>query len=271
MNDYVLRCVVLEDEDDIRRSLIKKLKRFPELEIIGEATNVNEAYRLIAMTKPDAAFMDIKLIGGDAFTLLSRLKSNDIKIPYIVMTTGFPEYIMTSLNDYRNYVVQYLLKPFLENWQEKLRKAIDALMAAKMKDDLAIQTVSVPTVVASPKEEEGALNKFTFIKNKGSFLKVEFDKVAYLEAAGSGESFIVTDGINHQVDLTLNKLIELLPPNFFRISRTNILNKDRVVKINRDDRTVEVQCFPKNKELGIGDVYYRKLLEELPMAKGRVR
>ena len=41
MNTNKLRCIVLEDEDDIRHWLINKLKLFPELEIIGEATNVN--------------------------------------------------------------------------------------------------------------------------------------------------------------------------------------------------------------------------------------
>ncbi|MBK8564424.1 MAG: hypothetical protein IPN76_14080 [Saprospiraceae bacterium] len=89
MNTLKLRCIVLEDEDDIRNWLVKKLQQFPELEFVGEAATIDEAFRLIASTKPDAAFMDVKLIGGDAFTLLSRFQANGLLIPYIVMATGY--------------------------------------------------------------------------------------------------------------------------------------------------------------------------------------
>lgn len=131
---YKLLTVVLEDEDDNRNWLVKKLKQYPELEILGEAATVDESFALIAHTKPDAAFMDIQLIGGDVFTLLKRLQENGIPIPYIVMTTGYPEYVMDALNNHRRFVVQYLVKPFVEDWQKKLRKSIDALMAAKLSD-----------------------------------------------------------------------------------------------------------------------------------------
>ena len=263
MNTYKLRCVVLEDEDDIREWLVGKLKQYPELEIVGEATTLDEAFHLIATQKPDAAFMDIQLIGGDAFTLLSRLKQNDLPIPYIVMATGYPEYVMTALNDYRRYVVQYLVKPFVENWKTKFRKAIDALMAAKMKDSLSKTTPAGQPEPISPNH--------TFIQDRGTFLRLNFDNIAYLESAGGGETIVVMDSENHQVDFTLNKLLGLLPEgNFIRISKSNIVNQKRVLRINRDDRTLEVRVGDKVKSVGIGDAYYNDLLKNLPLAKHQI-
>ncbi|MEO6758834.1 MAG: response regulator, partial [Saprospiraceae bacterium] len=125
-----LRTVVLEDEDENREWLLKKLALYPELDVLGSAMTVDEAFLLIARHRPDAAFVDIQLIGGDAFQLLERLRQQGLPIPFMVMTTGYPDYVWTALNDYNRYVVQYLVKPFLENWQEKLRKSIDALLAA---------------------------------------------------------------------------------------------------------------------------------------------
>ena len=97
-----LKCVVFEDEDYNRKCLIEKLKTFDELDIVGEAVSINGAFQVLLKTNPDVAFMDIKLIGGDVFALLSRLKTSGVHIPFIVITTGFPEYVMTALNEYRH-------------------------------------------------------------------------------------------------------------------------------------------------------------------------
>ena len=265
MKTLKLRCVVIEDEDDIRQWIIKKIQQFPELEFIGEAANVDEAFHLIATAKPDAAFMDVHLIGGDAFTLLERLQANRLRIPYIVMATGYQEYVMTALNDYRNYIVQYLVKPFVENWRDKFRKAIDALVVAKLKDATEEVVPSRPPATLPPESPA-----FTFLQNKGSLLRLDFEQIAYLEAAGGGESIVVLDDVYHQVDLTLSKFMTLLPEYFVRISKSNIVNVNRAVSINRGDRTVEMKLSKKNKTLGISDSYYADFLKRLPLAKDRL-
>jgi len=264
MKTFSLRCVVLEDEDDIRLWMVQKLKEYPELDIVGEATNIDDAYRLIATTKPDVAFMDVQLIGGDAFTLLSRLRTNGLPIPYIVMATGYPEYVMTALNDYRQYVVQYLTKPFVENYKRKFRKAIDALMAATMIDSPGQEKGGIEMEV--PKKDPDHI----FLQNKGSLLRLDFEEIAYLEAAGKGESIVVLDNITHTVDLTLAKFLNLLPDNFHKISRSNVVNSKRVLSINRGERSLMITRVPKNKELGISDHYYNDLLNNLPLAKDKL-
>jgi DNA-binding LytR/AlgR family response regulator len=262
MNPYPLRCVILEDEDDILKWLVKTLSQYSEIELVGTATNIDEAFMLIANEKPDAAFMDVQLIGGDAFTLLNRLEKNKVPIPNIVMATGYPEYVMTALNEYRAYVVQYLVKPFLEDWETKFRKAIDALIAAKMKN-LQVETSSTP--------KKDTSSGHTFLQNRGSLFRVDFEALVYLEAAGGGESILVTTEGNNQVDLTLNKFLEILPKeHFFRISKSNIINTSRVLSINRSERTVEMDCGDRSKSVGVSDTYYMKLLDKLPLAKDQL-
>jgi DNA-binding LytR/AlgR family response regulator len=248
-----LRTIILEDEIETREWLIKKLSKFPELEIVGWAETIDDAYRLIAFHKPDAAFMDIQLIGGDSFQLLRRLQQNSLKIPYIVMTTGYPDYIFTALNDYRHYIVQYVVKPYVENWEQKFRKGIDAIIAAQ--------------IVAEANNPSSKLNHI-FINQKGTLLKIDFDEIIYLESAGSGETIIVTKSATHQVDLTLNKCLELLPQTeFFRISRNNIVKLNAICRIYREERTIDVLMSNKTKNLGIGNQYYTELLQLLPLLK----
>lgn len=255
-----LRTIIIEDEDDNRVWLNKKLNEFSELEVIGEALTLDEAFNLIAKTKPDAAFMDIQLIGGDAFQLLQRLKDNSIQIPFIVMTTGYPEYVMDALNQYRKYVVQYLVKPFVDDWKIKLRKAIDALLAAQNQDI---------NLKADLKETAPT---HAYFNTHGNLLRLNFSEISYLEAAGGGESYVVTDFENHQIDMTLNKFMEHLPlDQFIRVSKNNIVNLKRIQKINREERTLEVvQQNGKGKSIGIGDAFYSDLIKKLPLLKDRL-
>jgi len=251
-----LTCVVLEDEDHNRKWLVEKLETFAEIDLIGQSASIDDAFQLIATSRPDVAFMDIKLIGGDAFTLLTRLRNQGIPLPYIVITTGFPEYVMTALNDYRQYIVQYLVKPFVSGWQEKLRKSIDALISAKLNGTIA----QIPGALTNtlPKQD------FTFISSKKNLIKIDFSALAYLEAAGGGETFFVTDSGNHCIDKTITKCLEeILPSYFIRISKTNAVNKNRIISISREDRTLEVEVGENRKHLGMGEVYYQEVVREL--------
>ncbi len=251
MKNLPLKCVVLEDEDDTRNWLMEKLQSFSEIQLVGEAATIDDAFNLLAQAQPDVAFMDIRLIGGEAFQLLDRLRQNNLPIPYIVCASAFPDYVMTALNDYRNYVVQYLMKPFAENWEDKFRKAIDAVIAAKLTN---------PTYEKPP-------TTHTFLNYQGGFTKFDFNKIVYLEAGGGGKSIIVTDDLNYEVDYTLAKLMALFPNTFARISRSNVINTDRIKSINKGDRTLEVICQPKNKTINITETYYTDFLDKLPLAK----
>lgn len=250
-----LRTIVLEDDPGERAGLIKILKHSPELELVCEAATVNDAYQLILETRPDTAFIDIKLIGGDVFAVFKRLQANGVPLPYSVVTTAYPdEYAQSTLNDHRLFLVQFLAKPFLDEWQAKLRKSIDALLAAKWGSASSAPAPNAP--------------HYIFISDRGNLLRLDFDKIAYLEAAGGGETYVVTDTDTHQVDLTLSKFLEMLPPaRFQRISRVNIINPNRILRVHRADRTVEIWMGAKRKSLGVGDGYFTELLKSLPIAK----
>jgi DNA-binding LytR/AlgR family response regulator len=260
MTAFKLKCVVLEDEDDILDWLVRKLKQYPELEIVGEATTVDDSYRLIVSEKPDFAFMDVHLIGGDAFGLLSRLKDNGIPIPFIVIATGYPDYVMKALNEYREHIVQYLVKPFVENWQSKFSKAIDSLLAARLKQE------NFTFQENSENSSKYANERFAFLQNKGNLIRLDFDRIVYLEAAGGGESLVILEESYFQVSQSLVKMLTLLPPEFIRISKSNVVNLNQVVSVNKGERTVELKIPKKNKHLGISSSYYMDFIKRLPRA-----
>jgi len=55
------KVVIIDDERLARNELKKLLAEFPELEIVGEASNANEAVEKIKSLEPDLIFLDIQM------------------------------------------------------------------------------------------------------------------------------------------------------------------------------------------------------------------
>ena len=115
MHQY--KTIIVDDEWLILSELRSLLSQFPTIRIVGEASNINEAARLIATCRPDIVFLDIQMPGGSGFNLLDRIEV-DFKIIFI-----------TAYDQYRNSVWSskaeaYLMKPIS---REQLAKVIQNL------------------------------------------------------------------------------------------------------------------------------------------------
>ena len=75
----MLRTIIVDDER-LNISLLEATlqKYYPELEIIGTAETVNNAFELIINKKPDIIFLDIQLHDQTAFDLIEMLDDDDL-------------------------------------------------------------------------------------------------------------------------------------------------------------------------------------------------
>jgi len=259
-----LRCVVIEDEVSPRLQLIKYLKSFEEIAVVGDAESVDSAFRLIVSCKPDCAFLDIKLIGGDAFLLLNRLKMQGIKMPSFVIVTAFQEYAIQAINEYHAHIVYYLVKPFGQDWHNNLRRALDAFFvatAASLNITSPIEPLK-PDAQIQVKEHN---NDFTFIKNQKSFIKIDINEVSYLEAAGSGSTYVVYDNSKCvKVNQTISKCLEdIFGSKFIRISKANAVNIKKINCINQETKSIDIVIEGKKRNLPIGMIYYKTVLTQM--------
>ena len=129
MSFHKLKALVVEDEEKHRNALIEALNESLDIEVVGMATSVNEAFDLVKNTPADLLFLDIMLIGGDAFQLISLLKRQQVSIPPIVIQTGRGtfEHGERIHNEFKDDVLSILQKPFYENWEKKRDAIIDAI------------------------------------------------------------------------------------------------------------------------------------------------
>jgi len=78
---------IVEDQPDMRESLVEWLGNAPGLRCVGAHANAEEALRDIPGENPDVVLMDINLTGMNGIQCVSRLKERLPKAQVLMLTT----------------------------------------------------------------------------------------------------------------------------------------------------------------------------------------
>lgn len=74
------------------------LEREPDFEIVGEASDGIEAWRVIREIEPDVALVDIRMPGEDGVGLVRRVKESGLAVNSLMLTSyDAQQYVMASL------------------------------------------------------------------------------------------------------------------------------------------------------------------------------
>ena len=86
-----LNAILVEDEEKSREILRNYLNKYcPNVSIIGEASNVEEALVLIRNNDLDVVFLDVEMPYGNAFDLLDKVGNIDFEtIEFNVIQIGY--------------------------------------------------------------------------------------------------------------------------------------------------------------------------------------
>ena len=75
------KAIIVDDEVKLQEVIRIKLEKFcPEIEVVGLATNVADAYDLIQTKHPHLVFLDIAMPLESGFDLLQKYILNSIQI-----------------------------------------------------------------------------------------------------------------------------------------------------------------------------------------------
>lgn len=109
--------LIIDDEAKLREVLNIKLNNFcPDIKVLAQANNVEDAYAKINSLKPQLIFLDISMPIESGFDLINKFDSINFEIIFV---TGFNEYALDAL---KVSAVDYILKPVQT---ESLIKAVN--------------------------------------------------------------------------------------------------------------------------------------------------
>jgi two-component system LytT family response regulator len=118
-----VRTLVVEDKPANRENLIGLLHLYcPQVLVMGEAANNDEALEKINTLNPDLVFLDVRMQSGTIFTVLEQLK--EIRFG-IIFVTAYDEYAFRA---FQFNALDYLLKPIdLHKLIESVNRAIESI------------------------------------------------------------------------------------------------------------------------------------------------
>lgn len=201
-----MKALLIDDERLARNELRRLLAAHPDIEIVGEAVDVEDAAQKVAELKPGLLFLDVQMPGADGFSLLERLEP---PLPAVIFTTAYDEFAVKA---FEFNALDYLLKPVDPN---RLIAALE-----RLRHHETFQTGGGP----SAQPQRLSLEDKVFVREGDRCWFVPVKNIRLLESEGN-YTRLHFDDQKPQLFRSLTAMEERLDPrSFFRANRKQVIN-----------------------------------------------
>lgn len=226
--------VIADDEPLLRHHLNKMLADcWPQLDIVAQASNGQEALDMIERFAPDIVFLDIKMPQMDGMAA-ARVMAKSSSSTQVVFVTAYDEY---ALQAFEANAIDYLLKPLSEQRLEqcitKIKQRFES-SAQPAQPDMAALLDQIQQL--GHQSQPNYLNWVRASKGEDIHL-ISIADVLYFKAEDKYVSvFTKEEGrtVEYLLRTSLKELIQQLDPNnFWQIHRSTIVNVSAVEKVKK--------------------------------------
>jgi len=216
----MINCIVVDDEDNVRDSLVKMLQMFcPNVTIMGAAANILQAESLIHETSPDLVFLDIEMPGGSGFDLLQSLGEVNFRV---VFTTAHAAYAIKAI---KYAAMDYLLKPISIS---ELKGAINKFEVESEKKNQTNEQIGV--LNSNWKNENFNFTRIALPTTEGleffetkDIIKCEADRAYCMFYLENKRKIHISKSMSGYEDI-------LAHANFIKVHKSSMVNLDHVKK-----------------------------------------
>jgi two-component system LytT family response regulator len=250
-----LRVVIADDERPARSLLLAMLRRFDDVDVVGEAKDGSEAVETIERERPDLALLDLQMPEVDGLGVVRLLRRG--ALPMIAFVTAYDEFAVRA---FELNAVDYLLKPVdAGRLRETISRAIDRL---EREDLRALSAKSVRSAAAAL-EPSTPLRRIP-VRKRNEIVLVSVEQIASIVADGELLHLTTLRGEKHTITYRLKDLeARLDPEQFVRLSRGTLVNVGAIAKITPMPGGVFRLALTSGQELQSSRFHSRVLRERL--------
>lgn len=212
-----LKAIIVEDEK-ISRDILKNYldKYCPNVELLGEASNIEEGHQLIKKYDLDLVFLDVEMPFGNAFDLLEKVENRTFETVFV---TAYDHYAIEALNKDATY---YLLKPISI---DELIKAVNIVIEIKEREEELQHRVLTP-------KSKSVVGKITIPQQDG-FEVLDVKDIVFCKADDNYTEVHLANS-KKLVSKTLKYFQEVLSEySFARIHKSYLVNVDAITKYKK--------------------------------------
>lgn len=209
----MIRAVIVDDEINNQELISNLLKSYAEnVQVVGLASNVETAFKIINEQHPDLIFLDIQMPDGTGFDLLKKFDKINFKIIFVTAHQEF------AIEAFKYSALDYLLKPLSPtNLLEAVKKAEESMGS----DELNMKLKILLNNIAEPIKNK----KKIVLKTMERIYSVDLDDIIRFESDGGYTKVYLTDGKRIMVSRTMKEFDDLLSDvGFLRVHNSHLVN-----------------------------------------------
>lgn len=216
-----MKCIIVDDESLARQGIELHVNDTPGLDIVGQFENAILANEFLISNNVDLIFLDIEMPGLNGLDFLKSLKGDY----QVILTTAYPQF---ALEAFELQVIDYLVKPIkYERFHKAVTKAKEVWELSKKKDTI-----------------ESVESEFVYIKSDRKYVKLFFDDIKYIKGL-KDYVLIHTPEKKYATAMNIKTILAQLPPEIFvRVSKSYIININKIKSIETDNVIIDGEQIP---------------------------
>ncbi len=219
-----VRVVVADDEPIGRQRLVRLLQAEPDTEVVAACADGEEAVEVIREHAPDVVLLDIQMPRLDGFEVVAAL--GEARQPAVIFVTAHDQY---ALRAFEVHAFDYLLKPVDS---DRLRQAMEWAISTTRVPPQGSTTRRILALLEALSARDRARGRDRLVvrtPERAIFLRTE--TIDWIEAAGKFVHLHVGRTVHALRESMAELEQELDPARFLRISRSAIVNLDRIQEV----------------------------------------
>ena len=217
-----IRTLIVDDEPLARERLVSLLSAEPDIEVVGQCRDGEEAVTSITDLSPGLVYLDVQMPQMNGFEVIEAVGSE--KMPLVIFVTAYDQH---ALRAFQVRALDYLLKPFD---RERFAEAVQRARKQIERNETGDLGKRLLALVKDLRKDQPKAERLV-VKSGGRLFFLRADEIDWVEAAGNYVRLHVGTDV-HMLRETMNSIESRLNPELFvRIHRSHIVNIERIKEL----------------------------------------